>query len=37
MAKKVLRSDVVEDGIFDNLKKSAIDALAQVEKLANRC
>ena len=33
MAKKVLRSDVVEDGIFDNLKKSAIDALAQVEKL----
>ena len=33
MAKKVLRSDVVEDGIFDNLKKSATDALAQVEKL----
>ena len=33
MAKKVLRSDVVEDGIFDNLKKSATDALSQIEKL----
>lgn len=35
MAKKVLRSDVVEDGIFDNLKKSATDALSQIEKLQN--